>query len=157
IGGDGVLYVVSGGQQLYEIRGGPATGSISVATNLAAATFTISGPVSLSGSGTSASFAIAPVGKYTITFGPITGYVSPESQTQTLESGVALHFSATYTPILLSVSPPSLPFAYSVGQSGPSSQPLSFSANAGMLTFAVSPSTSAGGNWLSVSSTGGFT
>jgi hypothetical protein len=62
-------------------------GSISVTTNLPAASFTITGPANYSGSGTSFSQANAPVGNYTITYGPVSGYSAPPDETGTLAAG----------------------------------------------------------------------
>jgi len=76
----------------------PRTGAISVTTSLAAATFTITGPASFSGSGLSATFNNAPVGTYTITFGPVVGYITPSSQTQTLAAGGTIAYTGTYAP-----------------------------------------------------------
>ena len=73
------------------------TGTISVSTNLSAATFTITGPATFSGSGTSATFNNAPVGAYTITFGAVAGYIAPAPQTQTLTAGGTLTFTGTYS------------------------------------------------------------
>ena len=73
------------------------TGAIAVSTNLAGATFTLSGPDSYSGSGTSLSQAGAPAGSYTITYGTVPGYSTPASQTQILEAGGSIGFTGTYT------------------------------------------------------------
>lgn len=76
--------------------GGGATGVITVTTNLTAATFTVTGPGTFSGSGTSATFDNALVGTYTITFGAVGGFITPSSQTQTLTAGSTLTFTGTY-------------------------------------------------------------
>ena len=75
---------------------GSTSGTISVTTNLAAATFTISGAATFGGSGLSAIFSNAPTGNYTITFGSIPGYVTPPPQTQMLGSGSTLTFAGIY-------------------------------------------------------------
>src|ERR1035438_3610168 len=55
-------------------------GQIYVSTNLAAASFTISGPVTYNGSGTLFNQASAPPGAYKITFAPVGGYRTPAPQ-----------------------------------------------------------------------------
>jgi len=72
------------------------SGTIQVTTNLSESTFTITGPASFNGSGTSSTFAYAPPGTYTITFGAISGYATPSPQTQTLNVGAILSFTGTY-------------------------------------------------------------
>jgi uncharacterized protein (TIGR03437 family) len=73
------------------------TGTIQAATNLSAATFTISGPATYSGSGTTWTQTNAPVGAYTITFGAVSGYTAPAAQTQILVAGGTISFTGTYT------------------------------------------------------------
>lgn len=82
----------------------PVTGTISVTTNQPAATFTISGPASFSGGGTSFSASSAPAGKYTATFGPIAGYETPPSQTQTLIAAGSISFVGAYQKIVLELT-----------------------------------------------------
>jgi len=74
-----------------------ATGTIAVTTNLSAATFTVAGPATYTGTGTSATFPNAPVGSYTITFGPVAGYTAPAPQTQSLLSGGTISFTGSYS------------------------------------------------------------
>jgi hypothetical protein len=71
-----------------------ANGSIKVTTNLANATFTLTGPVVYVGAGTSASFVV-PSGTYTITFGDVEGYLRPAPQTQTVVGGT-IKFKGKY-------------------------------------------------------------
>jgi uncharacterized repeat protein (TIGR03803 family) len=129
-------------------------GTISVATNLSAATFTVTGPATFSGTGTSATFTNVPVGMYTTTFGPVTGYVTPAAQTKTLPSNGTIAFTGTYKPVppSLILSPTTLSFTYQVGTRGPiPSQSVSVTASSGAVTFTASASTiPAGGSWLSV-------
>ncbi len=75
---------------------GPQTGTISVMTNLPAATFAISGRDPFSGSGTSATITGAPVGTYTVTFGSVAGFATPAPQTQALAVGGTITFTGTY-------------------------------------------------------------
>jgi hypothetical protein len=75
----------------------PTSGTITVNTNLAGASFSLSGPASYSGSGTSWSQSNAPAGSYTISFNAVTGYTTPASQTVTLAAGGTLTFTGTYT------------------------------------------------------------
>jgi sugar lactone lactonase YvrE len=73
-----------------------ATGTLTINTNLPSATFTITGPATYTGSGTSFTQTGVPVGTYTITFGTVSGYTSPPSQTQTLTAGGGLSFTGSY-------------------------------------------------------------
>jgi hypothetical protein len=129
-------------------------GTISVTTNMSTATFTVTGPGPFSGSGTSATFNNAPIGTYTITFGAVTGYITPSPQTQTLTASGTVQFSGTYIPSepFLISSPVGLTFTYTAGQVGSNTtQSLSLSASSGVLTFTALASTvPPGGNWLSV-------
>ncbi|VVB88425.1 Uncharacterised protein [uncultured archaeon] len=82
------------------------TGTISVTTNLAGATFTISGASVYSGSGTFWGPTNASAGTYTITYGGVNGYSSPSSETKTLAAGGSIAFSGSYT---LTVPPTTVP------------------------------------------------
>lgn len=73
-----------------------AVGTISVTTNNANATFTVVGPSTYSGSGTSWSQSNVPVGTYSITFGVISGYTTPTYSDQTLTSDDTASFTGTY-------------------------------------------------------------
>ena len=81
---------------VWSAAGVPSAGSISVTTNLPAASFTITGPANYSGSGTSFSQANAPVGSYTITYGPASGYSAPPVGTGTLTAGGTIAFTGNY-------------------------------------------------------------
>jgi RHS repeat-associated protein len=73
------------------------TGTINVTTNLNASTFSLTGPASYSGSGTSFSQPNAPAGTYTIVFAPASSNViTPPSLTATLTSGGSLNFFGAY-------------------------------------------------------------
>jgi hypothetical protein len=72
------------------------TGTITVSTNLADSTFTITGALTYSGSGTAWSTTNAPAGTYTITYGAVIGYNTPPSETKTLTAGGSVTFSGTY-------------------------------------------------------------
>jgi hypothetical protein len=74
----------------------PQISTIIVTTNLAGASFSISGTSSYSGSGTSWSTTVAPAGTYTITYGAVTGYDTPPSETRTVQAGGSITFSGTY-------------------------------------------------------------
>jgi hypothetical protein len=77
------------------------TGTISVTTNLPAATFTITGPATYSGTGVTFTQIGAPAGTYTITFGTVPGYAAPSSQSQTLSAAGAVGFNGTYQVCLV--------------------------------------------------------
>jgi len=79
---------------LYAVR---PTGTINVTTNLDTATFSITGPViNYSGFGKTWTEPLAPVGEYTITFGDVYGYYTPEPQTVTLEEDGVIDFEGLY-------------------------------------------------------------
>jgi hypothetical protein len=71
--------------------------TISVVTDLPAATFTLSGPVEYLGSGTFWTKKDAPTGAYTATFHPATGHKTPSIQTKTLEEETSIVFVGKYT------------------------------------------------------------
>jgi hypothetical protein len=71
-------------------------GTIVVNTNNTAATFTLTGPATYTGSGTGWSQADAPAGTYTITYDPIPGYDTPASEIQNLVSGDSIAFTGLY-------------------------------------------------------------
>jgi len=75
-----------------------ATGlsGIAVTTNVTAATFTITGPTTFSGGGTSFMQAGVPPGSYTITYGAVDGYNTPPSETKTLIPNGGISFVGTY-------------------------------------------------------------
>jgi hypothetical protein len=72
------------------------TGSINVNTNRPDAVFTITGPGSYSGSGTDWSVPDAMTGTYTITFGDVNGYFTPDPQTLTLQKDANITFTGQY-------------------------------------------------------------
>jgi hypothetical protein len=74
----------------------PKTGTIEVSTNLEAATFTIIGPASYSGSGTSWTVTDAPIGSYTIIYEDVNGYYTPASEAQKLQKDGVITFSRQY-------------------------------------------------------------
>lgn len=71
-------------------------GSIKVTTNLAEAGFDITGPVNLTGTGTSWVVNNVTDGIYTLTYKPVTGYKSPPSETKTITGGSTIEFTGTY-------------------------------------------------------------
>jgi len=71
-------------------------GGINVTTNLQEATFTINGPESYSGSGTSWSVSGVLIGTYTIVYGEVAGYTRPASESLSLEAGGVINFSGEY-------------------------------------------------------------
>lgn len=74
-------------------------GNINVSSNIPAASWAITGPDSYSsGSGISASYPSKTTGTYTITWGAVAGYVTPATQTLTVDFyGGTISFSGTYT------------------------------------------------------------
>ncbi|CAG0964655.1 hypothetical protein METP3_01060 [Methanosarcinales archaeon] len=75
------------------------TGTISVTTNNPSATFTVTGPATYTGSGSSWTRANAPVGTYSITFASISGKNTPSDTSKTLTNGGSITFSGTYTDV----------------------------------------------------------
>ncbi|SNQ61575.1 OmpL47-type beta-barrel domain-containing protein [Candidatus Methanoperedens nitratireducens] len=73
-----------------------SVGTIVVNTNNTAATFTLTGPTTYAGNGTSWSQADAPIGTYTITYDSIPGYDTPLGDTQTLANGGTITFTGLY-------------------------------------------------------------
>jgi pimeloyl-ACP methyl ester carboxylesterase len=147
----------SGAILAAELWVSPTTsGTISVTTNLASGTFTITGPTTYTGSGTSATFS-APPGQYTIIFGAAAGYDTPAQQTQTLAVGATITFTGSYTSLpTLSVKPQSLEFTYQAGFVGPiPAQGITISTGKQPVSFYVSVST--GSPWLTVTPQSGTT
>jgi hypothetical protein len=74
------------------------TGTVNVSANLSGASWTITGPATLTGSGTSKSYTSQPAGTYTIVWNAVAGYATPASQLQSIASnGSTITFSGTYT------------------------------------------------------------
>ncbi len=71
-------------------------GTINVTTNLQASAFTINGPASYTGSGTGWTAAEAPIGTYTIIYGDVEGYITPASESQTLQAKESITFKGQY-------------------------------------------------------------
>ncbi len=75
------------------------TGNINVSSNIAGASYTITGPAILNGSGVSSSHANQPTGGYTITWNDVAGYTKPGSSSQTLSSGGTISFVGNYSGV----------------------------------------------------------
>jgi hypothetical protein len=76
-----------------------SVGNINVSSNIAGASYTITGPAILSGSGVSNSHANQPTGGYTITWNDVAGYTKPGSSSQTLSSGGTISFVGNYSGV----------------------------------------------------------
>jgi len=138
-----------------------ALGTISVSTNIAAATFTITGPATYTGQGTSFTQTNAPTGAYTIQYRPVAGYSTPPNETRTLTSGATLPFSATYSLIpkpKLTVLSGTLAFSAIDGfLAHIPAQSVSINTDTG-ISVDVSISVSTGsGQWLSIGGSSGTT
>lgn len=108
-GGGGTTYCYQAGRQYRGSIGDggapfltitwadPTVGTVNVSSNIAGASWTVTGPATLTGSGTSASYTNRPTGAYTITWNPVAGYTTPASSSQTLMSGGTIAFSGNYT------------------------------------------------------------
>jgi len=73
----------------------PST-KIAVTTNVAAASFTLSGPATYSGSGQNWSVEDAVPGSYSIAYAAVPGYEKPSSQALTLGTSGEIAFNGTY-------------------------------------------------------------
>lgn len=77
-----------------------ANGMVNVSSNVAT-TWTITGPgPNIPGSGTNASYPNKQPGTYTITPGAVAGYMTPNPQSLTLQSGGTITFNLNYQPAL---------------------------------------------------------
>lgn len=80
-----------------------ALGTVAVSSNVSSS-WTITGPTTITGSGTSQSSPSQPVGTYTITWGDIAGYTTPATQSLTLISDGTITFNGTYVVATCPVS-----------------------------------------------------
>ena len=89
------------GRNCIEFIGFYTGGVITITTNIAEASFTISGPggYSKSGSGTSWNANNVMGGSYTVTFMDVSGYTTPITQTRTVTPSSETYFNATYTTL----------------------------------------------------------
>ena len=71
--------------------------AILVSNNLAQAAFTVRGPATFTGQGTSLNFTDATPGQYVITFTPVPYYLTPAPQTNTLVTNSVIVFTGNYT------------------------------------------------------------
>jgi hypothetical protein len=74
-------------------------GTIAVSTNLDAATFTISGPSTITGSGKTWKTDEAKPGMYTIEFGFVKGYRRPATRSFDVKTGKSVTVDVTYVPL----------------------------------------------------------
>ncbi len=74
----------------------PILSAIVVTTNLDEATFTITGPVTYNGSGKEYTVKNVPVGTYTVTFGDVKGYETPQSVKKDVKEGEIVTFTGQY-------------------------------------------------------------
>lgn len=80
----------------------PTTGTITVATNNANASWTIknaAGGTIATGTGTSDTHTSIAPAVCTITYGAVSGFAMPASETKTLIAGATITFLGTYTPV----------------------------------------------------------
>ena len=103
--GDGMWGYVGGSGMLMVNWVDPTFGTITTTSNLASASWTITGPATIIGSGISQTSISQPTGTYTITWNPVAGYTTPGTQTLTLVSGGSVAFNGNYTASVV-VSPP---------------------------------------------------
>jgi subtilisin family serine protease len=72
-------------------------GTIVISKNLGQGTFTLTGPISESGKSPLTTISNAPPGPYSVQFGDVAFYQTPDSQSNTLTNGATLTFSGNYT------------------------------------------------------------
>ncbi|HZM06290.1 MAG TPA: S8 family serine peptidase [Candidatus Saccharimonadales bacterium] len=76
---------------------GGASGTVVISKNIGSGSFTLSGPISQSGSGLVTTITPAPPGQYVVQFGDVAFYQTPAPQTNTLMGSNILSFTGTYT------------------------------------------------------------
>ena len=89
-------------------------GTIDVTSDPSGASFTLSGPTNYSGT-TPWIMTDAPTGTYTITWGSMSGYTTPLSETKSLTQGETISFYGLYQAIEETVSTPSIPSGPTTG------------------------------------------
>jgi hypothetical protein len=79
----------------------PAVGTINVSASIPGASWTITGPQTHTGSGTTAQYTNTVVGNYTIIWNSVAGYTTPPTQSFILSTstGGVILFSGAYNPI----------------------------------------------------------
>lgn len=82
----------------------PPSGTVNVSSNISSS-WVITGPATIIGSGTSQSSPAQSTGIYTITWGSVSGYDTPATQSLTLTSGGTITFSGIYSAIPPPVCP----------------------------------------------------
>ena len=143
----------------YQVGGAiPASQSLTVASSSAALNYAAAvtssggawlaaGPLSGSTSGT-VTVEVSPAGLAPGTYtGVITITAAAAGNSPVV---VAVRLVVGFSP-LLSVNPASLSFAFQTGRAVPASQAILVTSTGQPLTFSIATSTTAGGNWLSVS------
>lgn len=117
ISSDGTAIVGSAGGNIYAFSSKSAitTGTILVTTMSGTAnipaSFDIKGPVAFSGIGPSFTKANVPTGTYTITYNPVSGFVTPQPQSLILHAGDTITFEGLYLlppPSITKISPDKL-------------------------------------------------
>ncbi len=87
----------AGGAGFVTITWAEPTGTITVTASIPGASYTLTGPSTLTGSGLSTTHTNVDPGTYTITWNPVVGYTTPPTSSRTLVSGSTQSFSGTYT------------------------------------------------------------
>ena len=78
------------------ITGVAGGGTIAISKNLGQGKFTLTGPISRSGTAPFTTITNAPPGPYTVRFSDVTFYQTPPDQSLTLTNGGTLNFTGTY-------------------------------------------------------------
>jgi hypothetical protein len=72
-------------------------GTVVITNNIAAAQFSVRGPISQSGQGWSLTLTNAPFGQYVVTFNPVPYYQTPTPQTNMITTATPVVFQGNYT------------------------------------------------------------
>lgn len=81
------------------VSNAPIPSVIFITNNLWEASWTLSGPLATNGSGAWMAMTNPPAGVYTITWNPVTDYITPAPQTNTSAAGTRIGFSGVYTMV----------------------------------------------------------
>lgn len=111
-------------------------GTVNITSSISSS-WVVTGPATITGSGTSQSSPSQPAGTYTITWGEVSGYTAPATQSLTLASAGTITFNGTY----VALTPPTTTF---------SASPATISYNtSSTLNWSSTDATSctAGGDW----------
>ncbi|MCX8107675.1 MAG: choice-of-anchor J domain-containing protein, partial [Verrucomicrobiae bacterium] len=73
------------------------TGTLLITNNIAQASFTVAGPITLTTNGLQLRITNAPIGQYSVAWNPVQFFITPPPQTNTLTAGTQISFAGHYT------------------------------------------------------------